>query len=446
MEKINTRTLSGFIELLPPQQAVFDEAKSIIEESYLNAGYVKIETPAVERLEILLAKSGGEMDKQIFRIAKEDTEQALRFDLTVPFARYVAQHYGALTFPFKRYQIDKSWRGERAQKGRYRELYQADIDVVAEDELNILYDADVIAAVAAAMAKLAKRFGFGGFKFKISNRKVWEGLLASLGFADDVKRAVLALVDDKFKIEAAEFDTRLRKICGNDDAYRAIDALLKCEYIKKIGISAPDALHSCLALHISTPLMKEGIDEIETVMGALGETAAAENVEVDFAIIRGHDYYTGIVFEIFLDDMPGIGAVGSGGRYANLCGSYIDKNIIGVGGSIGLSRLMFVLFEDKAVEAGKPALDVLVLPMGSAHFKAALEVANRISAFARASAIYEDRKFKKLMEYADKMGAKYVVIIGDDEAAGGKLTLKNMTDGSQITDRAETIIANLKKN
>ena len=391
-EKINTRALSGFVELLPREQAVFDAARGEIEKIYRNNGYCNMDTPAIERAETLFAKSAGETEKQIYRVSHGDTAQALRFDLTIPFARYVADHYGELVFPFKRYAIDKVWRGERAQKGRYREFYQADIDAVGEGQLDAAYDADVIATLSSVVARMCEMFGLGAHKVRLGNRKVWN----DAGLAD--LPAALALLDKRLKMSEEEFEAALSKL---PDAAKVR---------KVLGRGGAD----CDDLQRAVELLR----------------AAGVPFEVDLSIVRGLDYYTGNVFETFIEGYESVGSVASGGRYDNLCSHFIDKNIVGVGGSFGLTRFLAPLIGSGKGPAAL-ALDAVILPMGERHYAAAMKLERMIAKRARASAMFVSGKLKKLLEKADKLGARYAIIIGDDEAAAGECTLKNMQSGEQ---------------
>ena len=398
---INTKVLSGFVELLPGQQAVFDQARRDIECIYKSKGFVKIETPAIERSEVLLSKSGGETEKQIYGIAKSghDDDMALRFDLTVPFARYIAEHYGDLIFPFKRYSVDKVWRGERAQKGRFREFYQADVDIVAENELDIAYDAEVIATLAGAIAKIAAQFGLGKFAVRVSNRRIWSGFFEENELPAATRAEILSLLDRRLKMSGAEFDAALGKFGGLASKISAVMA----------------------AGEKSSPELARVME----LLRAMGVPAVA-----DPSIVRGLDYYTGTVFETFFDDRPELGSVASGGRYEKLCAGFTDRNIMGVGGSIGLSRLLISIIE--GIEAKTVGPDVLIIPISPELFGYALKLEVSLAAAGiSASALLNGRKLKKNMEYADKIGAKYVLPIGGDEFESKSLTLKDMETGEQ---------------
>ncbi|MBR4316063.1 MAG: histidine--tRNA ligase [Alphaproteobacteria bacterium] len=436
-KQINTKVLSGFVELLPKEQILFDNIKNIVEKSYKSAGYVAIDTPVIEKSEVLFAKAGGDTEKQVYRFTKGDNDLSLRFDLTVPFARYVSEHYNDLVFPFKRYHIAKVYRGERAQKGRYREFYQADIDIVSEDSLSVMYDVDVISTLAKTIENLSNLCSLGNFKMRISNRKIWDGFFEEFSISGEQKASIMNIIDKKAKITAEVFDTELSERVKNPNIEKLIKELFELEFIPNVGVSIPEKYHSDFAFINDNEKMKQGIRELEVVMKSL-ETISKDRFVIDLSIVRGLDYYTGTVFETFLENYPEFGSVSSGGRYENLCDNYTDKKICGVGGSIGLSRLFIPLIESGAISENnisKNMIDVLVLPQGENCYFYAFEIKNKIlnETIYQTSIIYENKKFKKLMEYANKVGAKYVVIIGEDEVANNTVSVKNMITGEQQT-------------
>ena len=436
-KQINTKVLSGFVELLPKEQILFDNIKNIVEKSYKSAGYVAIDTPVIEKSEVLFAKAGGDTEKQVYRFTKGDNDLSLRFDLTVPFARYVSEHYNDLVFPFKRYHIAKVYRGERAQKGRYREFYQADIDIVSEDSLSVMYDVDIISTLAKTIENLSNLCSLGNFKMKISNRKIWDGFFEEFSISGEQKASIMNIIDKKAKITAEVFDTELSERVKNPNVEKLIKELFELEFIPNVGVSIPEKYHSDFAFINDNEKIKQGIRELEVVMKSL-ETISKDRFVIDLSIVRGLDYYTGTVFETFLENYPEFGSVSSGGRYENLCDNYTDKKICGVGGSIGLSRLFIPLIESGAISENnisKSMIDVLVLPQGENCYFRAFEIKNKIlnETIYQTSIIYENKKFKKLMEYANKVGAKYVVIIGEDEVANNTISVKNMITGEQQT-------------
>lgn len=441
--KINTSVLSGFVELLPQSQFVFDTIKSTIENTYKKAGFVAIDTPTIEKSEVLFAKAGGETEKQVYRFTKGENDLSLRFDLTVPFARYVSEHYADLVFPFKRYQIGKVYRGERAQKGRYREFFQADIDIVAENNLSIMYDVEIISTIIKTISKLTSDFNLGNFKVRVSNRKIWDGFFSQFGIEDSKKVSAVAIIDKRYKFKTEDdFKAELKSVINDEKIYNLAIALLKIEYLPNIGISIPENHHSDFAFIKDNELMKQGITELETVMKFL-----PHNAVVDLSIVRGLDYYTGTVYETFLTDYPEFGSISSGGRYEHLCDFYTDKVICGVGGSIGLSRLFVPLIEDGKITIDKSMMDVVILPQNENCYKMATEIQDELNAKtnAKVSTIFENKKFKKLMEYANKINAKFAIIIGEDEVANNTVSLKNMITGEQQNISSTTLIDVLNK-
>ena len=441
--KINTSVLSGFVELLPQSQFVFDTIKSTIENTYKKAGFVAIDTPTIEKSEILFAKAGGETEKQVYRFTKGENDLSLRFDLTVPFARYVSEHYADLVFPFKRYQIGKVYRGERAQKGRYREFFQADIDIVAENNLSIMYDVEIISTIIKTISKLTSDFNLGNFKVRVSNRKIWDGFFSQFGIEDSKKVSAVAIIDKRYKFKTEDdFKAELKSVINDEKIYNLAIALLKIEYLPNIGISIPENHHSDFAFIKDNELMKQGITELETVMKFL-----PHNAVVDLSIVRGLDYYTGTVYETFLTDYPEFGSISSGGRYEHLCDFYTDKVICGVGGSIGLSRLFVPLIEDGKITIDKSMMDIVILPQNENCYKMATEIQDELNAKtnAKVSTIFENKKFKKLMEYANKINAKFAIIIGEDEVANNTVSLKNMITGEQQNISSTTLIDVLNK-
>lgn len=441
--KINTSVLSGFVELLPQSQFVFDTIKSTIENTYKKAGFVAIDTPTIEKSEVLFAKAGGETEKQVYRFTKGENDLSLRFDLTVPFARYVSEHYADLVFPFKRYQIGKVYRGERAQKGRYREFFQADIDIVAENNLSIMYDVEIISTIIKTISKLTSDFNLGNFKVRVSNRKIWDGFFSQFGIEDSKKVSAVAIIDKRYKFKTEDdFKAELKSVINDEKIYNLAIALLKIEYLPNIGISIPENHHSDFAFIKDNELMKQGITELETVMKFL-----PHNAVVDLSIVRGLDYYTGTVYETFLTNYPEFGSISSGGRYEHLCDFYTDKVICGVGGSIGLSRLFVPLIEDGKITIDKSIMDVVILPQNENCYKMATEIQDELNAKtnAKVSTIFENKKFKKLMEYANKINAKFAIIIGEDEVANNTVSLKNMITGEQQNISSTTLIDVLNK-
>ncbi|MBQ2324558.1 MAG: histidine--tRNA ligase, partial [Oscillospiraceae bacterium] len=356
MEKLKPRTLSGFMELLPAPQMQMERIMEIIRSSYALYGFTPLDTPIIEASEVLLAKGGGETEKQIYRFSKGDSDLSLRFDLTVPLAKYVALHYAELSFPFRRYQIGKVYRGERAQRGRFREFYQADIDVIGDEKLDITNDAEIPAIIYTVFSRL----GLKRFQIRINNRKILNGFYAMLGLSDkagDIMRTV-----DKIDKIGADL---VRAILV-DDLF--IPAEQADEIMKFIAIHGSNAevLAALEEFRGRNEMFDEGLGELATVAGYLGSFGVPEsNFAVDLTIARGLDYYTGTVYETTLLDHPEIGSVCSGGRYDNLAEYYTDRQLPGVGISIGLTRLFYVLGEQGMLNPDVPTAptDALILPM-----------------------------------------------------------------------------------
>jgi len=436
MERIKPRTLSGFMELLPDRQAQMERIMETLRKTYMLYGFAPLDTPIIEASEVLLAKGGGETEKQIYRFEKGDTDLSLRFDLTVPLAKYVALNYGQLAFPFRRYQIGKVYRGERAQRGRFREFYQADIDVIGDGELGILNEAEIPAIIYRTFTQL----GLRKFKIRVNNRKVLNGFFAFLGLSDKAAD-IMRTIDKIDKIGADKCRALLL-----DDGVSADKADEILRFISISGTSA-EKLQALKAYEGKNEIFDLGLKELSAVAGCLPEFGVpAENFEIDLTIARGLDYYTGTVYETTLTEHPEIGSVCSGGRYDNLAEYYTDKKLPGVGISIGLTRLFFVLEEqgmlsDELITA--PA-DVLILPMTSDISKA-VETATLLREAGIRTMLYgEDKKFKAKMSYADKIGVPFVVFHGDDEISQGVVKVKDMKTGEQFTEQAETAAQRIK--
>ena len=436
MEKIKPRTLSGFLELLPEKQAQMEKMLAILRQTYALYGFTPLDTPAIEAAEVLLAKGGGETEKQIYRFQKGDSDLALRFDLTVPLAKYVAANYGQLTFPFRRYQIGKVWRGERAQRGRFREFYQADIDIIGDGALDILNEAEIPAVIYQTFTKL----GLTRFRIRVNNRKVLNGFFAILGLSERAGD-VLRTIDKLDKIGAEKVRALLTDECGVSG--ENADEILR--FISVPGTSA-DKLAFLAQYQGRNEVFDLGFSELRTVVEYLPAFGVPEeNFEIDLTIARGLDYYTGTVYETVMTDHPEVGSVCSGGRYDNLAEYYTNKNLPGVGISIGLTRLFYVLQEQNMLSADMltaPA-DVLILPMTD-DLSGAIALATRLRAAGLRAQIYgEQKKFKAKMAYADKLGIPFVIFLGEDEINQGKCSVKDMTTGAQQTvtpDEALTML------
>ena len=424
MEKITPRTLSGFMELLPGKQAKLEKMMQVLRSTYSLYGFAALDTPVIEDAKILLAKGGGETEKQIYRFQKGDSDLALRFDLTVPLAKYVALHYNELAFPFRRFQIGKVYRGERAQRGRFREFYQADIDIIGDGKLDILNEAEI----PAIIYRVFRGFGLNRFQIRVNNRKILNGFYAMLGLSEK-SGDIMRTVDKLDKIGAEKVALILKDDCGLTDAQA--DEILKFIAIRGSNAEVLAALEGYAG---RSDLFDLGLGELKAVAANLSAFGVPEaNFAVDLTIARGLDYYTGTVYETTLLDHPEIGSVCSGGRYDNLAGYYTDKALPGVGISIGLTRLFYVLDEQGLLNDALPSApaDALVLPMTEDVSKA-VELAEALrSAGVRVQLYGEQKKFKQKMSYADKLGVPYAVLLGEDEIAEGKCSVKNMTTGEQ---------------
>ena len=437
MDKIKPRTLSGFMELLPDKQVQMDKMRAVLAETYARYGFTPLDTPAIEAAEVLLAKGGGETEKQIYRFTKGDSDLALRFDLTVPLAKYVAANYGQLTFPFRRYQIGKVWRGERAQRGRFREFYQADIDIIGDGALDILNEAEIPAIIYDTFTRL----GLHRFRIRVNNRKVLNGFFAILGLSEQASD-VLRTIDKLDKIGADKVRALLTDTCGvtSDQA----DEILR--FIACPGTSA-DKLAFLEQYRGRNETFDLGLDELRTVVGYLPAFGVPEeNFELDLTIARGLDYYTGTVYETVLLDHPEVGSICSGGRYDDLAGYYTNKSLPGVGISIGLTRLFYILQEQNMISDAvltAPA-DVLILPMTD-DLSAAVALASMLRAGGLRVQLYsEKKKFKAKIGYADKLGIPFVIFLGEDEIAQHVCALKNMATGVQEAVTQETALETIR--
>ena len=442
MAKVSPHTLSGFMELLPEQQMKMERMMEILRQSYSVYGFTPLDTPVIESAEVLLAKGGGETEKQIYRFMKGESDLALRFDLTVPLAKYVAGHYGELTFPFRRYQIGKVYRGERAQRGRFREFYQADIDVIGDGKLDIINEAEIPAIIYNTFSKL----GITKFKIKVNNRKILNGFYAMNGMSEragDIMRTV-----DKLDKIGAE---KVRQLLIDDVKMLPCKAENVLDFMAICG-SNDEVIAALERYRGMDATFDQGLDELKTVTGYLAAFGVPEeNFAVDLTIARGLDYYTGTVYETEMTEHPEIGSVCSGGRYDNLAEYYTDKQLPGVGISIGLTRLFYVLNEQGLLsdEIVTAPCDALVIPMTEdAGF--AISAATALRAGGVRTQLYgEKKKFKAKMSYADKLKVPFVVLVGEDEINEGVLSVKNMQTGEQVklspADAAEHIAAVIKE-
>ena len=438
MAKMTPRTLSGFMELLPAPQQQMERIMEVLRRTYSLYGFTPLDTPVIESSDVLLAKGGGETEKQIYRFQKGDADLALRFDLTVPLAKYVALHYNDLTFPFRRYQIGKVYRGERAQRGRFREFYQADIDIIGDGKLSIVNEAEIPSIIYKTFSTL----GLKRFQIRVNNRKILNGFYAMLGLTEksgDIMRTVDKL--DKIgpeKVKAILMDEEI-----------ALSEEQASEILKFIAITGTneEVLAALEGYQNRNEVFDEGLTELNTVVKYLAAFGVpAENFAVDLTIARGLDYYTGTVYETTLLDHPEIGSVCSGGRYDNLAEYYTDKQLPGVGISIGLTRLFYVLGEQGMLNPELPTApaDVLILPMTD-DLSAAISLATQLRENGIRAQIHgENKKFKQKISYADKLGIPYVIFLGEDEINAGVVACKDMATGEQTKLEPEATIARIK--
>jgi histidyl-tRNA synthetase len=422
------------MELLPQNQVYFDTMVEKLRRAYMLYGFTALDTPVIESAEVLLAKGGGETEKQIYRVTKGETEHALRFDLTVPLAKYVAANYGQLTFPFRRFQIGKVYRGERAQRGRFREFYQADIDIIGDGTLGIINEAEIPGVIYHSLTSL----GLDDFVIHINNRKILAGLFEILGLSA-ASADIMRSIDKLDKIGA----DKVRELLTDDFGVGESQA---AELLALINSS--DGLKSLDAYKGKSEVFDRGADELAVVVRHMSEFGVPEShFTVDLKIARGLDYYTGTVYETILTKHPGIGSICSGGRYDDLAEYYTYKKLPGVGISIGLTRLFFVLDDQGLLTPELPSApaDVLIIPM-TGDFAPAVTLATAMREAGIRTQLYsEDKKFKAKMSYADKLGVPFVVFLGEDEINAGKITVKNMKTGEQVTANAGLLIQGIKE-
>ena len=440
MARQKPRTLSGFMELLPEKQVQFDRMMELLRRSYSLYGFTPLDTPIIEASEVLLAKAGGETEKQIYRFTKGDTDLSLRFDLTVPLAKYVALHYAELSFPFRRFQIGKVYRGERAQRGRFREFYQADIDVIGDGRLDITNEAEIPAIIYNTFTAL----GLRRFQIRVNNRKILNGFYAMLGLTNKAPD-IMRTVDKLDKIGP----NKVKELLLAEDiglTGEAADEILKFIAIQGDNGQVLTALEDYRGRN---ERFDQGLDERTTVVKYLAAFGVPEDhFAVDLTIARGLDYYTGTVYETTMLDHPEIGSICSGGRYDNLAEYYTDKQLPGVGISIGLTRLFYVLSEQGMLngDMNTAPTDVLILPMTD-DLSPAISFASRLRQAGIRTQLYtEQKKFKQKMSYADKLGVPYVVFLGEDEVRLGAVSVKDMISGEQNTLPLDQAVVHMKND
>jgi len=431
MNKIEPRTLSGFMELMPNEQILFEQIKEKIEKTYQKFGFLPLDTPILELSEVLLAKAGGETEKQIYRFEKGDTDISMRFDLTVPLAKYVAKNYGNLSFPFRRYQIGKVYRGERTQKGRFREFYQCDIDIIGDGELSIINDAELPSVIYTVF----KELGFDDFTIRINNRKILNGLFESLNQKGNSVE-ILRIIDKIDKIGKEAVIEELEKIEVDEESISKIMAFIGIEG------ATDEKLQKLKELDIQNEMFETGLDELTQVVKYVRTFGIPENnFKVDLTIARGLDYYTGTVYETFLNEYRELGSVCSGGRYENLAEYYTDKKLPGVGISIGLTRLFYKLNELQIINAKKKSIsEVLIVPMLE-DMSIPIRIANELRKNGINTEIFlNNKKLKAKMKYADKLEIPNVIVIGEDEVNTRIVKIKNMITGNEQESKIENIV------
>ena len=438
MEKLKPRTLSGFMELLPAPQQKFERMLEILRKTFALYGFTPIDTPVIESADILLAKGGGETEKQIYRFHKGDSDLALRFDHTVPLAKYVALHENELCFPFRRYAIGKVYRGERAQRGRFREFYQADIDIIGDGKLSVINEAEI----PSVIYKVFSEFGLKRFCISVNNRKILNGFYAMLGLTEQ-SGDIMRTVDKLDKIGP----DKVRTILTEDIGLQAADADEILRFIAIRGTNA-EVLSALEGYRGRNEMFDQGLSELNTVVKYLADFGVpAENFAVDLTIARGLDYYTGTVYETRMLDHPEIGAICAGGRYDNLAEYYSERSLPGVGVAIGLTRLFYVLDEQGMLNPALPTApaDVLLLPM-TEDLSAAVALATQFREAGIRTQLYsEQKKFKAKMTYADRLGIPYVVFLGEDEIAQGVCSVKELSTGQQVSLKPEEAVRLIQK-
>ena len=436
MQKVEPKTLPGFMELLPSDQIEFNSIKEKIQKTYEKFGFLPLDTPILESSEVLLAKAGGETESQIYRFNKGENDISLRFDLTVPLAKYVSAHQGEISFPFKRYQIGKVYRGEKAQAGRYREFYQCDIDIIGEEKLSIMYDAEILGVIYETF----KNLGFKDFTICINNRKILNGLFISQGLTEKAVE-IMRIID---KIEKIGKEKVIKEFEELEIENTKIENIIK--FIEIEG-TTDEKIEKLKKLDIKEETFIQGIQEIEEVVNNVRLYKVPEkNFKIDLTIARGLDYYTGTVYETFLDEYKKIGSICSGGRYENLAEYYTDKKLPGVGISIGLTRFFYQMKKENILKEEKKSIaKVLIVSMTNNELGCSLEVAENLrKSGINVEVFLEDKKLKAKFKYADKLKIPYVAVIGEEEAQKKQVTLKNMETGEQETLNLNEIIEKIK--
>jgi histidine--tRNA ligase len=424
MSLVKPRIPSGFPEYLPAEQIEFNRLVNIVRRVYEEYGFSPIDTPDLELSEVLLTKSGGETEQQIYRFIKGSNDLTMRFDLTVPLARYVAQHESELIFPFRRYHIGKVHRGERAQAGRFREFYQCDIDVIGSNSVAVDAEMPIV------INKIFEQFNIGEFTVHINNRKILNGFFEFLGLSN-ISKDVLRIVDKIDKISANSFTEELEQLGLSADQITRLREFININGSKDVILNKLEKI----SLDCKSDQFKQGVKEIGLVVKTIRDFGLSDSrFMIDLRIARGLDYYTGTVYETMLNNHPEIGSICSGGRYDNLASHYTKKYLPGVGVSIGLSRLFYKLCEIGAIELTRfSSAEVVVMPIGSGQITASVKIAEKLRSIGINTMLYtEENNMRKKLKYADKMGFEWVALIGEDELLTEEVMLKNMLTGESI--------------
>lgn len=430
MQIVEPKSLAGFIDMLPNEQIAFNKLKLQIENSYKKFGFIPLETSVLEYSSVLLAKAGGETEKQIYRFTKGDNDVCMRFDLTVPLAKYIASKCNNITFPFKRYQIERAYRGERVQKGRFREFYQCDADIINENELSLSADAECVNMIYTTL----KSIGIDNFKIKINNRKILNGFLQNYNIVND---EVLRIIDKLEKIGKEKVKQFLIELNLSEEITDKILNLISFEG------SVIEVVNYLQNLDIQNETYLSGVNELKEVCSLISFYNLSENYyKISLSTVRGLDYYTGTVFETELTNFKEFGSICSGGRYENLASYYSSRKFVGVGFSIGLSRLFSQLIDNKLIDLTCcSTAKCIVLPMDSSTIKCAIDVCSYLRENNINTELYlQEKSFKNKLNYANKMGIPFVIIIGENEVKENNYCLKNMKTGNQvIVDKKELL-------
>ncbi|WP_333680179.1 histidine--tRNA ligase [Dyella sp.] len=435
MALTQARTMPGVLELLPLDQIAFQRMLDVIRRNYERFGFLPVETPVIEYSDVLLTKTGGETERQVYFVQStgaleqgEKPDLALRFDLTVPLARYVAEHEHDLNFPFRRYQMQRVYRGERAQRGRFREFYQCDVDVIGKDSLSVRYDAEVPAVIYSVFREL----NIGAFTIQLNNRKLMRGFFESLGVADPEQQTLVLREVDKLDKRGAHYVRGT--LTGEAFGLNAEVAQKVLDFVQVRSTSLQDAFDKLDALGAGPEAMEQGRAELKEVLGLIRDFGVPEtHYALNLSIARGLDYYTGTVYETTLNDHPQIGSICSGGRYENLAGQYTKSHLPGVGISIGLTRLYWQLRDAGLVNTARSTVDVLVTQMDAARLPAYLALASELrTAGIATEVVLEGGKLGKQFKYADRAGIRFVIVLGEDELAKGVVTVKDLRREDQF--------------